>query len=116
MWDLSVGGGVISGETSREAAKRELFEELGISYDFSSERPYLTTNFENGFDDIYFINLDLDINSVKLEKDEVQNVKWATREEIIQMINNETFLPFVATFIDSLFDMKNQRGMIRKYF
>ena len=30
MWDLSVGGSVITSETSDVAARRELFEELGI--------------------------------------------------------------------------------------
>ena len=51
LWDLSVGGSVISGETPCDGAERELFEELGIKYDFSNLRPKLTTNFDGGFDD-----------------------------------------------------------------
>ena len=34
-WDLTVGGSALSGETSRDAAQRELREELGVEYDFS---------------------------------------------------------------------------------
>ncbi len=116
MWDISLGGCSKSGETSRETAKRELFEELGINFDFLNQRPYLTINFDNGFDDFYFINLDMDLNFVILQKDEVQKVDWASREKIKDMINNESFIPYVDTFIDSLFDLKNQRGIIRKYF
>jgi len=90
--------------------------QASINYDFSNQRPYLTINFDNGFDDFYFLIMDLKLEEVKLQEDEVQNVKWASREEITEMIDNESFIPYVSTFIDSLFDLKNQRGMIRKYF
>ncbi len=116
MWDISLGGCSISGETSRESAKRELFEELGIDYDFSNERPYITINFDNGFDYFYFVNIDLNLDDLKLQENEIQNIKWASREEIKLMIKKEIFIPYVATFIDSLFDLKNQRGIIIKYF
>lgn len=33
-WDVSVGGSAVAGENSRQAASRELYEELGISHDF----------------------------------------------------------------------------------
>ena len=49
LWDITAGGHVISGETSEEAIERELFEELGYKYDFSSERPYFTINYEKGY-------------------------------------------------------------------
>ena len=45
LWDLSVGGHVISGETSSEGIQRELYEELGLSFDMSKMRPSLTVNF-----------------------------------------------------------------------
>lgn len=113
LWDVSVGGSSISSETSRDSAQRELFEELGLNYNFSNERPFLTINFENGFDDFYFLNKDLNLDDLKLQKEEVQNVKWASREEIKLMIEKQTFIPYVETFIDSLFDLKNQRGIIK---
>ena len=52
-WDITLGGCAIKGETSKQAIERELYEELGIRYNFSKERPYLTINFDNGFDDFY---------------------------------------------------------------
>lgn len=116
MWDLSLGGCSIAGETSVDTAQRELFEELGINFDFSNQRPYLTINFENGFDDFFFINLDINLKNIILQDSEVQKVEWASREKITKMIDDEIFIPYVSTFIDSLFDLKNQRGMIRKYF
>ena len=57
-WDISVGGSAVAGENSRQAASRELYEELGISHDFSHDRPMLTVHFERGFDDVYVIHKD----------------------------------------------------------
>lgn len=112
LWDISLGGGVQAGETSRDAAKRELKEELGLNHDFSNERPYLTVNFSNGFDDIFFLNMDFNANTLVLQKEEVAKAKWASKEEIERMIDAGEFIPFVKSFILSLFDLKNQRGMI----
>lgn len=112
LWDVSVGGGVKAGETSRDGAKRELFEELGITYDFSNERPYLTINFNHGFDDIYFLNMDIDPETLVLQKEEVSKAKWASKEEIERMIDGGEFIPFVKSQILALFDLRKQRGMI----
>ncbi|GAY76629.1 putative Nudix hydrolase YfcD [Sporolactobacillus inulinus] len=40
MWDVTVGGSALSGESSIEAAERETFEELGNKIDLSNERPF----------------------------------------------------------------------------
>ena len=52
-WDVSVGGGVDAGETSRQAAEREVREELGLALDLSGVRPSVTVNFDGGFDDSF---------------------------------------------------------------
>lgn len=111
MWDLSLGGCSIAGETSKQTAHRELLEELGIDYDFSDNKAYLTINFENGFDDFYFINMDLDLNTITLQESEVQAVKWATKEEIISLRRENKFIPYFETFLVSLFDLKTKRGL-----
>ena len=50
LWDVSVGGGVDAGETSRQGAEREVREELGFPLDLSGRRPTVTVNFDGGFD------------------------------------------------------------------
>ena len=60
LWDVSVGGSVIAGETSSEAASRETMEELGIELDLSEVRPAFTINFHGGFDDCYLVEKDVD--------------------------------------------------------
>lgn len=103
FWDLSVGGGVISGETIKDAAHRETLEELGIDIDFSSIQPFLTSHFKNGFDDFFVINKDIDISELKLDNDEVTEVKWASLEEILNLQKDINFVTFAPSFIELLF-------------
>ena len=51
-WDISVGGCAIQGESSQQAAMREVREELGLLVDLSAAAPDLTLSFPGGFDDI----------------------------------------------------------------
>ncbi len=111
-WDLTAGGSAVQGETSQDAVERELFEELGIRINFKDIRPNMTINFENGFDDIYLIQRDIDINSLKLQNEEVQKVEWASKEKIFSLIKNEEFVPYHLSLIQLFFDTKNQYGCI----
>lgn len=110
MFDISCSGGAISGETSRESAKRELKEELGLDYDFSNERPVLTVNFENGFDDYYIVDFDADFSNLTLQKEEVQSVRWANLNEITKMIDDGEFIPYSKSLISLLFDYRSNIG------
>jgi isopentenyldiphosphate isomerase len=114
MWDITVGGSAISGDTSKAAAEREVFEEIGYKLNLDHVRPSLTINFEGGFDDIYLIEDDVDISSLRLQYEEVQQVKWATKEEIIVMIESKEFIPYHRSFIDLLFDMRKYMGFHNK--
>lgn len=114
LWDVSCGGSAITGDTSQQAAARELFEELGITYNFEGIRPQLTINFERGFDDYYTIEHEVILSELVLQPEEVQAVKWASKDEIIQMMQEGTFIPFYEHFIHLLFDMRYQYGSIRE--
>ncbi|MCR5846957.1 MAG: NUDIX domain-containing protein [Lachnospiraceae bacterium] len=110
LWDISVGGHTEAGETSQGSAERELFEELGLKRDLSDNRAHFTINFVHGFDDYYFIEEDLDIKDLKLQEEEVQAVKWASREEIKKMIENGEFIFYYPSLIDFIFDSRNNYG------
>lgn len=107
MWDFTAGGSALVNETSIEAAEREVFEEIGYKADLHNKRPYFTINFKNGFDDFYLIKADVDLNTLKLQYEEVQNVKYADKDEIITMINDGCFIPYYKSFINLLFEMKD---------
>lgn len=110
-WDVSASGGVLTGESTQVAGQREVFEELGLSVDLKNIRPHFTVNFENGFDDFYIINKDFNIADLKLQKEEVQNAKWATKSEILEMIENGEFINYHAGLIELLFDIKKGYGV-----
>ena len=110
MWDVSVGGSAVSGDTSQTAAEREVWEEIGYKISLENHRPVITIHFDHGFDDIYTIIEDLNIADLKLQPEEVQNVKWATEEEILHMIDEGIFIPYHKELIKLLFFMRNRRG------
>ena len=85
-WDVSVGGGVDAGETSRQAAEREVREELGLALDLRGVRPSVTVNFDGGFDDFYLVERDLALEDLTLQKEEVAQARWADLPEITSSI------------------------------
>lgn len=111
MWDITVGGCAVSGETSIEAAERELFEEIGYKIDLSNERPFFSINFETGFDDYYIVEREIEIKDLTLQYEEVQSVKWANKDEILQLVKEGKFINY--WFIEHLFDMRKYWGAYR---
>lgn len=107
LWDVTVGGSSIAGETSQDAAERELFEEIGLKLNFDNMRPALTINFDGGFNDVYLINNDVNANSLTLQQEEVKEVKWASMYEIISMIDENIFIPYNKNYIELLFYLKD---------
>lgn len=114
LWDVSVGGGVDAGETSRQGAEREFREELGVPLDLSGLRPSVTVNFDGGFDDFYILTKDLDPVSLTLQKEEVQAVRQVTLEELLDMLDQGTFIPYPRSFLQFLFEMRGQFGFPTK--
>ena len=114
LWDVSCAGSSISGDTSQMVAEREVFEELGLKINLQNERPHLTNHFVDGFTDVYILNLDVDLSKLKLQPEEVQNVKWATMEEIFTMLDEKTFIPYHKAWIELLFHRSKIRSNYTK--
>ena len=108
MWDITVGGSAIAGDLSHTAAERELLEEIGYKIDLSDIRPHFSVNFEFGFDDYYLIEEDIDINKLILQYEEVQKVKWASKDEIIKMLEDGIFIPYYKNLIELFFEMRKK--------
>ena len=110
LWDVSAAGSALAGENSAAAASRELREELGLVHDFTKERPFLTTHFERGFDDWYFIRIEANINDLRLQPEEVQDAKWADLAEIERMLDSGEMVPYYRDLVRLWFVMKDHRG------
>ena len=116
LWDITVGGSALAGETSQMAMSREMAEEIGFHYDFKNRRPHMTIQFEGGFDDIYLLIQDVALDSLQLQPEEVQAVGYASEAEILHMIEEGIFIPYYPSFIQMLFAMAKTThlGMISK--
>lgn len=109
LWDVTVGGSAVMGDTSRSAAERELYEEVGIRIDLSQVRPHMTVNYDHGFDDFYLVEKnDIDLASLKLQYEEVEAVKWASEAEIIDMMREGSFIPYYESLIRLFFAMRGR--------
>lgn len=106
MWDISVGGHVSSGEDTLVAAKRELSEELGLDPD-SYEFEYIDVIKEkfvdrdivsNEFVTIYKIINNVNISSIKLQKEEVSEVRWFTKSELNALRDELKVIPHIEEF------------------
>ena len=110
-WDISVGGAVSAHEKSNQAMQREIKEELGVDIDLTKDRPIFTFNFFDGFDDIYLIEKNLNLNELVLQASEVSEVKYATYEEIVEMMQQEKFIIYYDSFIKLLFDTYSKKNI-----
>ena len=110
MWDITTAGSALAGETSQQAAERELFEELGYRIDLTNIPPKFTVNFDGGFCDIYLIERDVDIEILTLQYEEVQAVKWAGREEILEILDRREFITYYKSLIELMFDGRKSYG------
>ena len=113
-WDVSVVGGVDAGETSRQAAEREVREELGLALDLRGVRPSVTVNFDGGFDDFYLVERDLALEDLTLQKEEVAQARWADLPEICAMADRGEFIAYPRSFLAFLFDMRGTFGFPTK--
>lgn len=104
-WDVTVGGGVDAGETSRQAAEREVREELGLELDLRGLRPALTVNFAAGFDDFFLVRGEADPDALTLQTEEVQRVRWATLPEVQSEIKSGGFIPYPRHFLPLLWEL-----------
>ena len=108
LWDVTVGGSAVAGDTSRAAAERELYEETGLRVDLSGVRPHLTVNYDNGFDDFYLIDREVDPSTLTLQYEEVEAVRWADEEEIVAMLHRGEFVPYYEWLLRLLFAMRGR--------
>ncbi|OHA17639.1 MAG: hypothetical protein A2664_03390 [Candidatus Taylorbacteria bacterium RIFCSPHIGHO2_01_FULL_46_22b] len=91
MWDISVGGHISAGQTSIEAAVREVSEEIGITIEpseltflFGTSTDAELSNRKNQakhFQDVYLVKKDLDVSKLVLQKEEVDEVRYISIEE-----------------------------------
>ncbi len=91
LWDVSCAGHISAGESAIDAAIREAEEELGIALE-SDELQYVATlrersvlnggtYIDNEIHEIFVVRREVDLSSLRLQPEEVDDVRLVTREE-----------------------------------
>lgn len=96
LWDISAGGHVLAGEFGFQAIIREIKEELGIDIDKkditfigASTSVNKKGEIENKhFNEYYIVNKDVNISELNLDSEEVSEVKWFEKDDILNKIEN----------------------------
>ena len=91
MWALCTGH-VEENESFKEAAIRELKEELGVNIKFDELYSLADGKFdiyeENFITKFYIINCNLNEKNFIIQKEELSSIKWYDIDKIINMIKN----------------------------
>lgn len=99
----ATGGAVVSGEDTFAAAKRELFEELGISSDESTLKKILHMKRRNSLLDVFVITCNENAENLHLQKSEVAEVKWVSEDTLKEMIKNGKYHNYGFEYFNSVF-------------
>lgn len=101
VWAMT-GGSVIKGETSLQAMQREILEELGITINESDLK--LVKRFKTGtvWIDTYLLEKDINLDDVVMQEEEVSDVKWATYDEIEELVSTGNFIKNRWEFVKDL--------------
>lgn len=100
MWDITVGGHISAGEDSLVSAKREFKEELGLDLDYF-EFKYLDKAkeefYNNGINSkefvyVYLVIGDVEVDSLKLQKEEVSEARWFNKREFLELVNADKII------------------------
>lgn len=93
-WECT-GGAVIAGEDSITGAKRELFEEIGIKITQEPLKFLGTTIHKTWFTDTYLLEKDILLSELKLQSEEVTDVKWVNINDFNDMCIKNLIVPVV---------------------
>lgn len=86
-WGVT-GGHPKAGETPLEGIITEVQEELGL--DFSSENFIEYDSGCDGYDcyKMYFVNKDVELEDIKIQEEELSEVRWFSMDELHSMVDN----------------------------
>lgn len=96
MWDITAGGHVDYGEFGFSSIIREAKEELGINLSKSDitfigcsiSNVTKSNIIDNHFNEYYIVNKDINLSTLSLQEEEVSEVKWIDKDDIINRVKN----------------------------
>ena len=98
-----------------QALIREIKEELGIEVE-ESQIKYLVGSrsiniqgniINNHFNECYLVTKDIDLDKIELQKEEVSEISWFSKQEILDRINNN---------FDGITDKTGPWNFLKRYY
>ncbi len=105
----TTGGHPKAGESSLTGMVAEIKEELGLAIAPSKLEKFKTIPTDDDFVDLYYCQLDCDIEQLSLQKEEVSQVKWARIAEIKKLIKTGVFSASHAKFFEMCLQYLNNK-------
>lgn len=108
MWN-ETGGAASTGETSEMTRAREFEEELGVKPNMDKAELIGSIKRKYDYVDVWHIEQEIDLNDIKMQEDEVSEVKYVTISELKKIIEDKEFVPTIGpslnmflTYIDMI--------------
>ena len=97
MW-ATTAGSAVSGDTSIETAVKETHEEIGALLKKENlkllKRYFVEDNFASYILDVYLIEADILLKDLKIDIEEVKDVKYSTMKDIHKQIALKSFVDY----------------------
>ena len=106
------GGAAQAGETSRQAIKRELFEETGIRAEEEDFEFLSTSRDAHTFYDHYCLKVQIPAEQVVLQEGETDAVRWVTFAQVHEMIRQKQICSIIAgQFLAEEFELRRRQSV-----
>jgi len=110
-WTVAVVGTNDVGETYEKNIIKEAKEELGLDLDLKnleSDKPRISTGKHRYFGKLFFVKLDVEIFDLKIQKEEVEDVRCFSRGEIEKIFkeNPDFFTPTFPKILQNVDEFK----------
>ena len=102
-----VAGSALKGETSIDAAMRETKEEVGVDLDMSMGKLVHAGVRKklNAIVDVWLFKYDGEVDLKNATTDEVESVKWMTKNEIYKLYDSGMMVNNIAKYMNMIFQL-----------
>ena len=104
----ATGGSAVLGEDSRTAAHRELSEDLGIDLPPENLRFARRLKRKNSFLDVWFIKVDVDIDTLELQREEVSAVRWIGGNQLKYLVKQGRYHNYGREYFELITNTLNK--------